>query len=118
MLPKPLKSFHVLARFIGKRLTANAEENRTQYENRAWSTQPSQGKAHVIYTFRQRRIFIFGDPGYFKLWTLLDGLRRLMSYKLALHVPATFTEQVVSIQKRISLLYSEFPRHQEQKQSQ
>jgi len=31
--------------------------------------------------FRQRRIFIFGAIGYFKLGALLKGLRCLMSYK-------------------------------------
>jgi len=35
---------------------------------------------------RRRRIFNFGVHGYFELGALLDGLRRLMSYKLALHV--------------------------------
>jgi len=49
----------------------------------------------------QRRIFIFGALGYFKLGTLLEGLRRLMSHKLALHVLVTFTEQVVPIWKHI-----------------
>jgi len=47
----------------------------------------------------QRRIFIFGTLGYFKLGALLQGLRRLMSYKLSLHVLITFTEHVVPIQK-------------------
>jgi len=31
----------------------------------------------------QRRIFIFGALGYFKLGALLEGLRRLMSYKIS-----------------------------------
>jgi len=31
----------------------------------------------------QRRIFIFRALGYFQLGALLEGLRRLMSYKLA-----------------------------------
>jgi len=39
-----------------------------------------------------------------------------MSYKLTLHVLVTFTEQVVPIHKHIT--YSQFPRYQEQKQSQ
>jgi len=40
----------------------------------------------------QRRIFIFGALGFFKLGALQEGLRRLMSYKLALHVLVTFIE--------------------------
>jgi len=52
----------------------------------------------------QRQIFIYGALGYFKLEALVEGLRRLMSYKLALLVLVTFTEQVVSIQKHITLL--------------
>jgi len=52
-----------------------------------------------------RRIFIFGALGYLELGALLEGLRRLMSYKLALHVLVTFTEQVVVlIHKHITLL--------------
>jgi len=31
--------------------------------------------------FNQRRIFIFGPPGYFKLGALLEALRRLITYK-------------------------------------
>jgi len=50
----------------------------------------------------QRRIFIFGALGYFKVGVLLEGLRRLMSYKLAKHVLVTFTEQVLPIHKHIS----------------
>jgi len=45
----------------------------------------------------QRRIFILGALGYFNFGALLEGLRRLMSYKLGLHVLATFTEQIVPI---------------------
>jgi len=45
----------------------------------------------------QGRIFIFGALGYFKLGTPLEGLRRLMSYKSALHVLAAVIEQVVPI---------------------
>jgi len=45
----------------------------------------------------QRRIFIFGALGCFNLGALLESLRRLMSYKLALHVLVTFTESVVPI---------------------
>jgi len=48
--------------------------------------------------------FHFQGPGYFKLGALLEGLRQLMSCKLALHVLVTFTEQVVSVQKPITLL--------------
>jgi len=51
----------------------------------------------------QRRIFIFGAPGYFKLGALLEGLRRLMSYKLALHVLHSLKEL---FQFRNILLYS------------
>jgi len=40
----------------------------------------------------QKRIFIFGTLGYFKLGALLEGLRLLMWYKLALQVLVTFTE--------------------------
>jgi len=47
----------------------------------------------------QRRIFIFGALGYFKLGGLLEG----MSYKLALHVLVTFTEKGVPIHKHITL---------------
>ena len=53
----------------------------------------------------QRRIFIFGVQGYFKLGVLLEGSRRLMSYKLSLHVLVTFTEQVVPIHKHITLFW-------------
>jgi len=53
--------------------------------------------------YLQGRIFTFGALVYFKLGVLLEGLRRLMSYKLALHVLVTFTEQVVPIQKHITL---------------
>jgi len=55
--------------------------------------------------WRQRRIFIFGALGYFKLVSLLEGLRRLMSYKLALCVVVTFIEQVVPIHKHITLFW-------------
>jgi len=42
-----------------------------------------------------------------------------MSYKLALHLLATFTEQVAPIHKHITLLLSsELSRYPEQKQSQ
>jgi len=58
-------------------------------------------------------IFIFGALGYFKLGAPLEGLQRLMSYKSALHVLATFTEQVVPIHKYITALYSEVLRYQE-----
>jgi len=49
----------------------------------------------------QRRIFIFGALGYFEFGVLLEGLRRLMSYKLAPHMLVTFTEQAVPIHKHI-----------------
>jgi len=45
-------------------------------------------------TVNQGRIFIFGALRYFKLGAPPEGLQRLMSYKSALHVLATFTEQV------------------------
>jgi len=72
----------------------------------------------VLLYCEQRRIFIFGALGYFKLVAFLEGLRRLMSYQLALHGLVTLNEQVVPIHKHITVLYSEFPRYQEQKQSQ
>jgi len=59
----------------------------------------------------QGRIFILGALGYFKLGASLEGLRRLMSYKSALHMLAKFTEQVVPIHNHIT--YSESPRYQE-----
>jgi len=52
----------------------------------------------------QTRIFIFGALGYFKSGAFLEGSRRLMSHKLALHVFVSFTEQVVPIHKRIAVL--------------
>jgi len=52
---------------------------------------------------KQGRFFIFGTLDYFESGVLLEGLRRLMSYKLALLVLATFTEQVVTIHKYIPL---------------
>jgi len=73
---------------------------------RAWPTVHNKVKLHsCLHSFQeffswqtkyriQRRIFIFGALGYFKLGALLEGLRRLMSYKLALHVLVTFTEEV------------------------
>jgi len=53
----------------------------------------------------QRRIFIFGALGYFKLGAILEGLRRLTSYKLALNVLITFTEQVVPNYKHTTLFW-------------
>jgi len=47
--------------------------------------------------------FHFRALGYFKLGTPLEGLRRQTLCKSALHVPATFTEQVVPIHKHIPL---------------
>ena len=61
----------------------------------------------------QGRIFILGTLSYFELGTPREDLRRLISYKSALHVLATFTEQVVPIHKYITVLYSEFPPYQE-----
>jgi len=54
-------------------------------------------------TINQGRIFIFVALGDFKLGVPVEGLRRLMSYKSALHVLAIFTEQVVLIHKHITL---------------
>jgi len=51
----------------------------------------------------QRRIFIFGALGCFEFGAYLEGSRRLMLYKLAPHVLAIFTEQVVAVHKHISL---------------
>jgi len=51
----------------------------------------------------QGRIFISGAISYFKLTPPLEGLQQLTSYKSALHVLATFTEQVVTIHKYIPL---------------
>jgi len=50
----------------------------------------------------QRRIFVFEALGCFKLGALLEGLRRLLSYRLALRVHVTFTEQVVPIYKHVA----------------
>jgi len=47
--------------------------------------------------------FIFGALGYFKLGAPLEGFQRLMSYKSALHVLATYAEQVVPIHKYITV---------------
>ena len=64
------------------------------------------GKSNQLIRFRrQGRIFIFGSLGYFQLGALLEGSRRPMSYKLALEVLATFTEQVVPIHKHIILFW-------------
>jgi len=71
-----------------------------------------------VWPFTRGKISFSGSLGYFKLGALLEGLRGLMSYKLALHVLVTFTVQVVPIHKHIAVLYSELPRYQEQKQSQ
>jgi len=61
----------------------------------------------------QGRIFIFGALGCFKLEAHLEGSRRLMSYKSALHVLVISTEQLVPTHKCIKVLYSEFPPYQE-----
>jgi len=63
----------------------------------------------------QRRIFIFGAIGYFKLGALLEGSRGLMSYKLALHVLAIFVNKLFQFMS--ILLYSDFSQYEEQKQS-
>jgi len=51
-----------------------------------------------------RQIFVIGALGYMKLGAFLEGLRRLISYKLALHVLVTFTEQVFPILKHITFI--------------
>ena len=56
-------------------------------------------------TYVQTRIFIFGALGYLKLGSLLEGLRRLMLYKLALYVLDTITEQVVPNHKHNTLFW-------------
>ena len=63
------------------------------------------GNRALLFCHNQRRIFIFGALGYFKLGSLLKGSRRLMSYKLGLHVLATLTEQVVPIHNHITLFW-------------
>ena len=73
-----------------------------------WAYQPTPNLTLPLFTAvtsSQRRIFIFGALGYFKLGALLEGSRRLMSYKLALQVLAIFTEQVVPVQKHIALFW-------------
>jgi len=57
----------------------------------------------------QEANFHFRGPKLFKIGILLEGLRRLMSYKLTLHVLITFTEQVVPVHKDTTVLYSELP---------
>ena len=62
--------------------------------------------SNMLITSEQRRIFIFGALGYFKLGARLEVLRRLLSYQLALHVLVTFTEQVVPpVLKHITLFW-------------
>ena len=51
----------------------------------------------------QRRTFIFGALGYFELEVHLEGLRHLMSYKLALNVLHSLNKL---FQLRSILLYS------------
>ena len=51
---------------------------------------------------------MYRDKSLCILGALLQGPRRLMSYKLALQVLAAFTEQVVPIHN-LYTLYSEFP---------
>jgi len=53
----------------------------------------------------QRRIFNFGALGYLKLRARLEGLRWLMSYKLAPYMLDTITEQVVPIHKHNTLFW-------------
>ena len=72
----------------------------------------------MVRTGTQRLISFSRPIGYFKSESLLEGSRRLMPHKLALHVFVSFTEHVVPIHKQITVLYSEFPQHQQQKQSQ
>jgi len=57
-------------------------------------------------SLNQRRIFHFRGPKLFYIGGLLEGLRRLVSYKLALDVLVTFTEHVVPIHKHITVLNS------------
>jgi len=53
---------------------------------------------------KQRRIFIFRAQGYFKLVALLKGLRRLMSYKLALHVLVSNEHELHSLNKLLQFI--------------
>ena len=57
-----------------------------------------------IWTFKLWRS-MYGDKALYILGALLEGPRRMMSYKLAPHVLATFTEQVVPIHKHITLFW-------------
>jgi len=59
---------------------------------------------HAVYHQPGRGVLLFGALGYFKLGTLLEVLRRLISYKLTLHVLVTLTEKVVPIHKHITLI--------------
>ena len=59
----------------------------------------------LMFALQQGRIFIFGALGYFKLEAPLEGLRWLMSYKSALNVLATFSEQLVPPHKHITLFW-------------
>jgi len=56
-----------------------------------------QNSAHALISSSQGNYRRTGPYGYFKLGALLESLRRPMSYKLALHVHAAFTEQVLPI---------------------
>jgi len=57
----------------------------------------------------QRRGFIFGALGYLKLGALLEGLQRLMSYKLALAYTCSLHQLNKLFHFINILLYSEFP---------
>jgi len=61
-----------------------------------------------LYPLYRGEFFVFWALDYIKLGALFEGLRPLMSYKSALHV---LNKLVQFINK---LLYSEFPRYQEQ----
>jgi len=74
-----------------------------------WKRLSTKGvqRYYILMCATQRRInIIFGALGYFKLVALPEGLQRLMSCKLALHVLVTFTEQVLPIYKNCFILNS------------
>jgi len=67
---------------------------------------PSSNLIWILWMYwKQKRIFIFGALGYFWLRIPLERFRWLMSYTLALHVLALFTEQVVSNYNHIPLFW-------------
>jgi len=92
-------------RFIGSHSTiSHTPKLRTEKKTYSYNENPEslcyeQNHRNVL----QRRIFIFGAQGYFKLEAHLEGLRRLMSYKLALHVLHSLNKW---FQFRNILLYS------------